>query len=71
MWAGETVWNQGAKTMAETGLGMKCSGYGENSVTNEIAESNFEKIPLLAARWGLDPSVLHRADGITGESRFY
>ena len=70
-WADETVWNQGAKTMAEIGLGMKCSGYGENSATNEITESNFEKIPLLAARWGLDPAMLHRTDGITGESRFY
>ena len=70
-WADETVWNQGAKTMAETGLGMKCSGYGENSMTNEIAKNNFEKIPLLAARWGLDPAMLHRTDGITGESRFY
>jgi len=76
-WAGETIWNQGAKTLAENGLGMKCSGYGEDSetgfwTTKKNATGNVGKIPLLAARWSLDPEVLHRADGITGESsRFY
>ncbi len=67
-WAGETVWNQGDKTYAEIALRMKCSGYGENSVTNEIAEANLEKIPLLASRWSVDPIAMHRADGIAGES---
>jgi hypothetical protein len=76
-WAGETIWNQGAKTLAENGLGMKCSGYGEDSeagfwTTNEKAAANVEKIPLLAARWSLDPEILRRTDGIAGESsRFY
>jgi hypothetical protein len=67
-WAGETVWNQGVKTYAEIALRMKCSGYGENFATNEIAEANLEKIPLLASRWSVDPIVMHRADGIAGES---
>jgi hypothetical protein len=72
-WAGETVWNQGAKTMAEIEMGMKCFGYGENSdmefwTTNENAAANVERVPLLAARWSIDPVILHRADGITGES---
>jgi hypothetical protein len=72
-WAGETIWNQGAKTLAENGLGMKCFGYGEDSeagfwTTCENAAANLEKIPLLAARWSLDPEILHRADGIAGES---
>jgi hypothetical protein len=72
-WAGETIWNQGAKTLAENRLGLKCSGYGEDSkagfwTTRENASANVEKIPLLAARWSLDPEILHRADGITGES---
>jgi hypothetical protein len=72
-WAGETVWNQGAKTMAEIETGMKCFDYGENSEVeswraNERAAANLEKIPLLAARWSIDPAILHRADGITGES---
>jgi len=72
-WAGETIWNQGAKTLAENGLCMKCSGYGEDSeiefwTTKENVAANVEKIPLLAARWSVDPEILHRADGITGES---
>ncbi|MGD1088142.1 MAG: hypothetical protein ABR955_05400 [Verrucomicrobiota bacterium] len=72
-WAGETVWNQGAKTMAEIEMGMKCFGYGENSdaefwTTNESAVENMEKVSLLASRWSIDPVILHRADGITGES---
>jgi hypothetical protein len=76
-WAGETVWNQGVKTMAEIEMGMKCFVYGENSdaefwATNEKAAANVEKIPLLAARWSIDPVILHYVDGITGESsRFY
>lgn len=72
-WAGETVWNQGAKTMAEIEMGMKCFGYGESFeveswTTNESAAANLEKIPLLAARWSIDPAILRRADGIAGES---
>jgi hypothetical protein len=64
-WAGETIWNQGAKTMAESALGMKCSGYGESPETNfdamtENVSANVEKIPLLAARWSIDPAVLRR-----------
>jgi hypothetical protein len=76
-WAGETIWNQGAKTLAENGLGMKCFGYGEDSgagfwTTKENAAANVEKIPLLAARWSLDPGILRRVNGIAGESsRFY
>jgi hypothetical protein len=75
-WAGETIWNQGAKTLAETGLGMKCSGYGEEAgaeswTKNAKAAANVEKIPLLAARWSLDPGVLHQAGGLAGgSSRF-
>jgi hypothetical protein len=72
-WAGETIWNQGAQTLAENKLSMKCSGYGEDSeielwTAKENASANVEKIPLLAARWSVDPEILHRADGITGES---
>jgi hypothetical protein len=64
-WAGETIWNQGAKTMAEAGLGMKCFGYGEDSemdlaIINESAAANVEKIPLLAARWSIDPAMVRR-----------
>ncbi len=76
-WAGETIWNQGAKTLAENRLGLKCFGYGEDSeagfwTAKENASANVEKIPLLAARWSVDPEILHRAGSISGESsRFY
>ena len=79
-WAGETIWNQGAKTLAENGLGMKCSGYGEDTETEswvkkEKASVNVEKIPLLAARWSLDPAAvkwhtLRPANGMAGKSAF-
>jgi len=72
-WAGETIWNQGATTLAENRLGMKCSGYGEDSeigfwTAKKNAAANVEKIPLLAARWSVDPEILQRAGDITGES---
>ena len=78
-WAGETVWNQGAKTAAETDLSVKCFGYGDHPVADSWAApewmaSNVAKVPLLAARWSLDPAridVRHlrkHADGIAGES---
>jgi hypothetical protein len=71
-WAGETVWNQGAKTMPEIQLGLNCFAYGDNCVTNEIAEKNFEKVAALAARWSLDPAtvdehLLNQASGTAGE----
>jgi hypothetical protein len=60
-WAAETVWNQGAKTDAETDLSMKCFGYGEQPATDSWAAvswmaANVAKVPLLAARWSLDPA---------------
>jgi hypothetical protein len=76
-WAGETIWNQGAKSLAENRLGLKCSGYGDDSeigfwTMKQRAAENVEKIPLLAARWSLDPEILHRAGGISGgSSRLY
>lgn len=72
-WAGETLWDQGTKTLAERGLGLNCPGYGEEDETEswvrrEKAAANVEKIPLLAARWSLDPGILRRAEGLAGES---
>ena len=74
-WAGETVWNQGGKTADETYLSMKCFGYGEHPsaaswAAAEWTAANVIKVPLLAARWSLDPA---RIDGslrkrIAGES---
>lgn len=81
-WAGHTVWNQGVKTRAELELGMKCfqyaewpgrSGFGQT----DIIAANTEKVPLLAARWSLDPASVdqrqaEQACGVAGEpTRLY
>jgi hypothetical protein len=58
-WADETVWTQGDKTLPEIELGLKCFGYGENPVTHESAEANTRRVPLLAARWSLDPAEVN------------
>lgn len=76
-WAGETIWDQGSKTLAESVLGMNCPGYAdelgaESGAGRKFATANIEKLPLLAARWSLDPGVLRRAANIAGgSSRFY
>jgi hypothetical protein len=77
-WAAETVWNQGVKTTAETDLSMKCFGYDEHPAAESWAAAewmaaNVAKVPLLAARWSLDPARIDarlrkHADGIAGES---
>jgi hypothetical protein len=72
-WIGEPVWDQGARTVSELELGVKCFSYGDNSATMADAEGNFEKVPLLAARWSLDPAEIKhfsakQATGIAGES---
>jgi hypothetical protein len=76
-WAGKTLWNQGLKTRAERDLGLQCFEYFEttNETAFDAAETNFlnsEKVPMLAARWSLDPTtiddqLLEHAFGITGE----
>jgi len=77
-WTGETVWNQGAKTAAEADLGMKCLSYGEQLNARSAAAAkwmagNVAKVPLLAARWSLDPARINvrhlrkHADGIAGD----
>lgn len=72
-WTGETVWQQGAPTLAERELGLKCFDYGDETGTGlwsagEMATANVEKIPRLAARWSLDPATLPRGGSLTGES---
>ena len=77
-WTGETIWNQGAKTAAETDLSMKCFGYGDalpaaSWAAAEWMAGNVAKVPLLAARWSLDPARINvrhlrkHADGIAGD----
>jgi len=74
--AGQTLWNQGAPTTAEQLLGLRCFGYGECTDPSdwrlrERVSENLVKIPLLAARWSLDPAELesvpsNRASGLAG-----
>jgi len=71
-WAGETVWNQGALTPDEIGLGLKCFAYGEtvNDDTlspGELLHGNLEKVHRLAARWSLDLASVNEAAAASGE----
>jgi hypothetical protein len=81
-WAGRTVWQQGARTSAEADLGLKCFDYAESPERilfehPDPLSLNVEKVPLLAARWSLDPAridaqFLEAGPGIAGEpSRRY
>ena len=76
-WAGQTLWLQGGQTAAEKELRMKCFDYGDPDegsgfTRSDAIAANVEKVPLLAARWGLDPEsldeqTLQREYGIAGE----
>ncbi len=76
-WAGRTLWLQGARTTAEKELGLKCFDYGETGEAGSFGKpnvmaANVEKVPLLAARWSLDPEeideqFLEQERGIAGE----
>lgn len=76
-WArGQTLWNQGQVTDDERRLGLKCFGYGECTDPQdwrlrERVMENLAKVPLLAARWSLDPAELESvpsalASGVAG-----
>jgi hypothetical protein len=74
-WTGETVWNQGVETLPEIEADVKLFGYGDGSATILDTETNFEKVPQLAARWSLDPAAVklnsfQQSIGIAGESAF-
>jgi len=74
-WVGEAVWNQGPRTLPEIETGLKTFGYGDDSATILDAELNFEKVPLLASRWSLDPAEVkldsvRQSIGLAGESAF-
>ncbi len=76
-WAGRTLWQQGAQTAAERELELKCFDYTETAERISFnlpdpASTNTDKVPLLAARWSLDPAridegFLETAPGIAGE----
>lgn len=62
-WSGITLWQQGLATRAEMELGLKCFDYGEPLTqgpveTCGVVDENVEKVPLLAARWGLNPALV-------------
>ena len=72
-WTGETVWNQGPKTLPEFDAGLKTFDYGDSTATILDAETNFERVPQLAARWSLDPAEVkmdsaRQSIGLAGES---
>jgi hypothetical protein len=74
-WTGETVWNQGIETLPEIETEMRLFAYGDNTATFLDAETNFAKVPQLAARWSLDPAEVkldsaRAAIGFAGESAF-
>lgn len=74
-WAGETLWNQGIETLPEIEAKVKLFQYGDDSATLYDAETNFEKVPRLAARWSLDPAEVkwrsaRQATGLAGESAY-
>lgn len=81
-WAGRTLWQQGSRTTAENELGLKCFEYMEPAERVSFAAPdpvavNVDKVPLLAARWSLDPArieqrALEAQHGVAGElSRRY
>lgn len=82
-WAGKTLWKQGARTAAEKELDLKCFDYAESAQRSasfgqpDVIAANVDKVPLLAARWSLDPAriderFLEQERGIAGEpSRRY
>lgn len=76
-WGGRTLWNQGIKTRSELALGLKCFHYFEMPERTpygqpDVIAMNTEKVPLLAARWSLDPAAIddrlfEQSRGIAGE----
>ena len=76
-WAGRTLWQQGPRTAAENELGLKCFEYMETAERFSFGAPdpvalNVDKVPLLAARWSLDPArieerALEAQHGVAGE----
>lgn len=76
-WGGKTLWNQGTMTRAEADLSLKCFAYGDGEERVDFgrpdpAAVNTERLPLLAARWSIDPTsidarMLKESQGIAGK----
>lgn len=76
-WAGQTVWQQGNPTSSERELGLKCFAYGEQAkesgTQDDCLDLNVERVPMLAARWSLDPAgiderLLTSERGVAGDT---
>jgi len=75
-WAGRALWVQGQRTSAEKELGVACLEYTDLpdekfGLPDRIA-ANVDKVPMLAARWSLDPAAIDERSlehecGIAGE----
>lgn len=76
-WAGETLWNQGNLSIAETELGLRCLDYGDMSGMDSFPpaafiQTNTDKVVALAAHWSIDPltvdqNALRLGQGLAGE----
>lgn len=70
-WVGHVAWNQGPPSPAELGLGLKCYEYLEpvekhwDEADDPILQ-NLERLPMLAARWSVDPAALDERHFATG-----
>ena len=70
-WVGHVAWNQGLPSPAELGLGLKCYEYFEHveknwDEPNDPILQNLERLPMLAARWSVDPAALDERHFATG-----
>lgn len=80
-WANTTVWQQGPPTREEVALHLACFDYAESPKTGIIPPSrvfaaNVSKVPLLAARWGLDLTSVRAhflldEHGVTGKAAYH
>lgn len=74
-WAGVTLWNEGEPTPAERTFRMRCPDYTDPAPQSALAResilSNLDKIPILAAKWSVDPVSVHQqmphGIGVAGE----
>lgn len=70
-WAGQVVWNQGPPSPAELGLNLRCYDYLEPvekdwNESNDPILQNLDRLPMLAARWSVDPAALDERHFATG-----
>lgn len=75
-WAGETLWNEGRATLDERLLGLRSRDYGAEMPVLRYGETspeqtNTERVPLLARRWGIDfataSELLLQAEGLRAD----